>query len=115
MVLDTDIHDGLGKERQHQLQGAARKQSQDNPGECLAVFLEISEKELEGTLLLLSFFSFHLIGKEGWSSLEEHGNALVLVIRASAYPMPSEFFKIISCLSLARVCDIELLALFHLI
>ena len=29
--------------------------------------------------------------------------------------MPSEFFKIISCLSLARVCDIELLALLHLI
>ena len=36
-------------------------------------------------------------------------------IRASAYPMPSEFFKIISCLSLARVCDIEFLALLHLI
>ena len=43
------------------------------------------------------------------------GDTLVLVIRTSAYPMPSEFFKIISCLSLARVCDIELLALLHLI
>ena len=96
-------------------QGTSRKQSQDNPGECLAVFLEISEKELEGTLLLLSIFSFHLIGKEGRSGLEEHGDTLVLAIRASAYPMPSEFFKIISCLSLAWVCDIELLALFHLI
>ena len=96
-------------------QGTSRKQSQDNPGECLAVFLEISEKELEGTLLLLSIFSFHLIGKEGRSGFEKHGDTLVLVIRASAYPMPSEFFKIISCLSLAWVCDIELLALFHLI
>ena len=115
MVLDTDIHDGLGKERQHQLQGAARKQSRDNPGECLAVFLEISEKELEGTLLLLSIFSFHLIGKEGRSSLEEHGDALVLAIRASAYPMLSEFFKIISCLSLARVCNIEFLSILYLI
>ena len=115
MVLDTDIHDGLGKERQHQLQGAARKQSQDNPGECLAVFLEISEKELEGTLLLLIFLSFHLIGEEGRSGLEEHGDTLVLVIGMSTYPMPSEFFKIISCLSLARVCNIELLALLHLI
>ena len=49
------------------------------------------------------------------TELEEHGDTLVLVIRASAYPMPSEFFKIISCLSLARVCDIEFLALLHLI
>lgn len=105
----------MGKERQHQLQGAARKQSQDNPGECLAVFLEISEKELEGTLLLLSFFSFHLISEEGRSGLEEHGDALVLVIRASAYPMLSEFFKIISRFTLAWVSDIELLALLHLI
>ena len=79
------------------------------------VFLEISEKELEGTLLLLSFFSFHLIGEEGRSSLEEHGDALVLAIRASAYPMLFEFFKIISRLTLAWVCDIELLALLHLI
>lgn len=115
MVLDTDIHDGLGKERQHQLQGAARKQSQDYPGKCLAVFIEISEKELEGTLLLLSIFSFHLIGEEGRSGLEEHGDTLVLVIRASTYPMRSEFFKIISSLTLARVCNIELLALLHLI
>ena len=115
MVLDTDIHDGLGKERHYQLQGTARKQSQDNPGECLAVFLEISEKELEGTLLLQSFFSFHLIGEEGRSSLEEHGDALVLAIRASAYPMLSEFFKIISRFTLAWVSDIELLALLHLI
>lgn len=115
MVLDTDIHDGLGKERQYQLQGTARKQSQDNPGECLAVFLEISEKELEGTLLLLSIFSFHLISEEGRSGLEEHGDTLVLVIGMSTYPMPSEFFKIISCLSLARVSNIELLALLHLI
>lgn len=115
MVLDTDIHDGLGKERQHQLQGTARKQSQDYPGKCLAVFLEISEKELEGTLLLLSIFSFHLISEEGRSGLEEHGDTLVLVIGMSTYPMPSEFFKIISCLSLARVSNIELLALLHLI
>lgn len=115
MVLDTDIHDGLGKERQHQLQGTARKQSQDNPGECLAVFLEISEKELEGTFLLLIFLTFHLIGEEGRSSLEEHGDALVLVIRASAYPMPSEFFKVISCLSLARACNIEFLSILYLI
>ena len=92
MVLDTDIHDGLGKERQHQLQGTARKQSQDYPGKCLAVFIEISEKKLEGTLLLLSIFSFHLISEEGWSSLEEHGDSLVLAIRASAYPMLLKFF-----------------------
>jgi len=87
LVLDTDIHDGLGKERQHQLQGAARKQSQDYPEECLAVFLEISEKELEGTLLLVVFLALHLIGKECRGGFQEHSYSLVLAIRFRAYPM----------------------------
>jgi len=92
LVLDTNIHDGLCKERQRQLQGTPHQQSQDYPRESLAVFLEISEEELEGTLLLPILPFFHLISKESRSGLEEHCDALVLAIGASTYPMPFELF-----------------------
>jgi len=47
LVLDTDIHDGLGKERQDKLQETFDNQSQGDLPEILAVFLYIPEEKSE--------------------------------------------------------------------
>jgi len=87
LVLDTDIHDRLGKEWQDKLQEASDYQTQDDLSEILAVFLHIPKEKAERPLFFDFLFTLHLISKERWSGFQEHSNALVLTIGVRAYPM----------------------------
>ena len=115
LVLDTDIHDRLGKEWQDKLQEASDYQTQDNLSEILAIFPHISKEKAERPLLFDVLFVLHLIGKESRSGFQEHGNALVLAIRFRAYPMLLELIQAISYQSFSWVSYIKLLAFLDLI
>lgn len=92
LILDADIHDGLGKEWQNKLQEAPDYQTQDDLSEILALFLHIPKEKAEIPLLFDVLFTLHLISKERRSSFQEHSNALVLTIGVRAYPMLFELF-----------------------
>ena len=115
VVLDTDIHDGLGKERQDKLQEATDNQAQDDLPEVLAVFLHIPKEKAERPLLFDILFALHLIGKESRRCFQEHGDALILAIGVCAYPMLFELIQTISHQSLSWVSHIELLVFLYLI
>ena len=87
LILDADIHDGLGKEWQNKLQEAPDYQTQDDLPEMLAVFLYIPKEKAERPLLFDVLFTLHLISKESRSGFQEHSNALVFTIGVRTYPM----------------------------
>ena len=115
-VLDAHVDDGLGEERQDELQQAANDHAQDDLSEIASVLLHIAEEEAKRPQILFLFtLTVLLVGIECRCRFQEHRYTLLFPVRPRADPMILELLKIIFYKSLARVCDIELLALFNFV
>ena len=83
-VGNTYIDDGLGEERQDELQQAAGDQSEDDLGKIPPVRPGVTREETEGMYFLLGVL---LQPVELRGRLEEQGNALLLTSGNRAYPV----------------------------
>ncbi len=104
-VGNTDIDDGLGEERQDELQQAAGNQSEDDLGKIPPVRPGIAREETEGMYFLLGVL---LQPVELRGRLEEQGNALLFTSGNRTHPVLRKLLPAVLDQSFPRISDIEL-------